>query len=161
MILLELIIMHNGHYHKEEYKQKQRDAYDLIHGPKKIHVKECEHCHTEFEIFARDNSKKLKIARFCSRSCANSRSASERWRQAKRVSTVHTYRRICFEHHAKQCVVCGYDEILQVHHCDHNRENNTPENLIPICPNDHELLHKGTAEQKSRVRKAIEKYMGN
>lgn len=153
--------MHNGHYHKEEYKQKLRDAYDLKHGSKRIHVKECEYCENEFEIFARDNSKDLKRARFCSRSCANSRNASKRWRKSKRVSTKNTYRRICFENHEERCVICHYDEIVEVHHFDQNSENQKPENLIPLCPNHHRLLHRGSNEMKQRTKTSIEIYVND
>lgn len=44
-----------------------------------------------------------------------------------------------------ECKVCGYNEypdILGVHHIDKNRANNTPENLMVVCPNCHSLLHR-------------------
>lgn len=43
-----------------------------------------------------------------------------------------------------QCARCGYrtiPEILQVHHRDRNRKNNTKENLEPLCPTCHEEDH--------------------
>lgn len=43
-----------------------------------------------------------------------------------------------------KCEYCGYDEvlgILQIHHHDRDRSNNTRENLKLLCPNCHALDH--------------------
>lgn len=42
------------------------------------------------------------------------------------------------------CELCGYNkfvQILEVHHKDRNRKNNTFENLIALCPNCHREEH--------------------
>lgn len=42
------------------------------------------------------------------------------------------------------CKRCGYDEFsssVDIHHIDHNRENNNKNNLIPLCSNCHKSLH--------------------
>lgn len=51
------------------------------------------------------------------------------------------YRNRCFEHHEPKCAICGESRIVEVHHIDHNRENDSPINLIPLCPNCHRLYH--------------------
>ncbi len=46
--------------------------------------------------------------------------------------------------HVGQCEECGYSEhkeILEVHHLDLNRDNNTRENLKLLCPNCHQWWH--------------------
>lgn len=82
----------------------------------------------------------------CSRSCANvhfrSGEDNGNWKS-------EAYRTTCFEHHDKKCVVCGEENIVAVHHLDENPENNSPENLIPLCPTHHQYWH-------SRYRKLIE-----
>lgn len=43
-----------------------------------------------------------------------------------------------------QCLFCGYGdypEILEIHHIDHNRDNNKWSNLTIICPNCHKRHH--------------------
>lgn len=42
-----------------------------------------------------------------------------------------------------KCETCGFPDkrILEVHHKDRNRNNNTRENLILLCPNCHALQH--------------------
>jgi len=42
------------------------------------------------------------------------------------------------------CMDCGwskYSEVLQVHHLDENRKNNSIENLIVLCPTCHNSRH--------------------
>ena len=44
----------------------------------------------------------------------------------------------------KACQQCGWDivpEVLQLHHVDRNRRNNTRTNLLLLCPNCHETQH--------------------
>jgi hypothetical protein len=41
----------------------------------------------------------------------------------------------------KCCVLCGFDKMVELHHLDHNKENNSEENLIGICPNHHKMIH--------------------
>ena len=42
-----------------------------------------------------------------------------------------------------KCEDCGYNikEILELHHIDKNRSNNTRENLLLLCPNCHTIRH--------------------
>lgn len=53
----------------------------------------------------------------------------------------NNYRTICFHYHEKKCCVCGFDLIVEVHHLDGNRQNNDPLNLVPLCPNHHQVWH--------------------
>lgn len=41
----------------------------------------------------------------------------------------------------KVCVVCGFDKIVDLHHIDHNKENNSNKNLVGLCPNHHKMIH--------------------
>lgn len=82
----------------------------------------------------------------CSYACANTffRSGTNHgnWKP-------HCYRTTCFSFHVRACVVCGENKILDVHHLDGDHENNTPENLIPLCPTHHQYWH-------SRYRRLVE-----
>lgn len=49
----------------------------------------------------------------------------------------------------EKCGRCGFDaipDILVVHHHDHNRSNNKPDNLEVLCPNCHAIEHYAQAE---------------
>jgi hypothetical protein len=51
------------------------------------------------------------------------------------------YRTTCFLEHEKKCVICGEEQIVEVHHYDGNHSNNKIENLIPLCPTHHKYCH--------------------
>lgn len=51
------------------------------------------------------------------------------------------YRRLCFSVHPKECIICGEDKVVAVHHYDENHENNDIENLVPMCPTHHQYMH--------------------
>lgn len=125
--------MNNGKYNTESYKLKQDIKRDNRLGPKIEHTKKCERCGTDFTFLARKNTKQY-TKRYCSRSCANSR--QEWWNE-----NATNYRTIAFKNNKKECYICGFDKIVAVHHIDENRKNNKPFNLIPLCPNHHEMVH--------------------
>jgi hypothetical protein len=41
----------------------------------------------------------------------------------------------------KECVICGFDKIVDLHHLDANKTNNSSKNLIGLCPNHHRMIH--------------------
>lgn len=41
----------------------------------------------------------------------------------------------------KECIICGFDKVVDLHHLDENKENNSEENLVGLCPNHHKMLH--------------------
>ena len=84
----------------------------------------------------------------CSHSCANTYFRSginnPNWKE-------NTYRTTCFLYHKKECIICGENKIVEVHHLDENNKNNSPNNLIPLCPTHHQYWHsryKVEIEQK-------------
>lgn len=46
------------------------------------------------------------------------------------------------------CRTCGATENLTIHHIDHDHRNNTPDNLITLCKECHDNLHR--KKKKSR-----------
>ena len=49
---------------------------------------------------------------------------------------LETYREL-----TKQCVICGFDKVVELHHLDHNKQNTSHNNLAGLCPNHHKMLH--------------------
>lgn len=41
----------------------------------------------------------------------------------------------------KKCIICGFDKIVELHHLDENRQNNSEKNLVALCPNHHKMIH--------------------
>jgi len=50
------------------------------------------------------------------------------------------------------------DKIVAVHHINHNHSDNRPENLVPLCPNHHEMLHSNEygAEMETSLTRLLE-----
>lgn len=81
---------------------------------------------------------KKKNTLTCSYSCANKYTKTGInngfWKD-------EAYRSTCFLYHKKECIICGEKNIVAVHHLDENRKNNSPDNLIPLCPTHHTYWH--------------------
>lgn len=41
----------------------------------------------------------------------------------------------------KACICCGFNKIVELHHLDSDKKNNFKENLVPLCPNCHKMIH--------------------
>lgn len=94
---------------------------------------------------------------FCSQDCFLESFKRGEYSTANKVAN---YRTICFEHHDHKCVCCEEENILDVHHFDENHENNSPDNLIPLCPTHHRYVHnkKFKKEYKSIINKYLMKW---
>ncbi len=82
----------------------------------------------------------------CSRSCANSHRSGIKYKMGRPKDKVQDQRAIklrLIAARGRVCERCGYvkTEILNVHHKDRNRENNSLTNLELICPNCHAEEH--------------------
>ena len=66
------------------------------------------------------------------------------------------YRTICWKYHKKECIVCGENKIVSVHHLNEDHSDNSPENLIPLCPTHHQYMH---SRYKEEIVHIIEKYV--
>jgi hypothetical protein len=116
--------------------------------------KKCPVCGKKFE--ALKGNKREKVV--CSRSCSNTyfRSGENNPNYKDGFDGDKRYRKICFKHHPKKCCICGFDHIVEVHHRDCNKNNNNPENLIPLCPNHHRMFH---SKYRQLVSPLIEDYI--
>lgn len=97
-------------------------------------TKKCPVCENEFETKKGHKKEKKTCSHACSNTYFRSGVDNPNWKNS-------SYRSTCFLYHEKKCVICGEDKILDVHHFDENKENNSPENLIPLCPTHHMYWH--------------------
>lgn len=63
------------------------------------------------------------------------------------------YRERCLTEKGEQCIECGSEENILVHHVDGNRDNNDIDNLVPICELCHNEVHQGSDKHSELVRK--------
>lgn len=111
------------------------------HKRKKKYI--CQHCGKEFQYFVSMDRK------FCSSLCYASSNDSSG------VAPWADHRNVAFRAWGEKCERCGYDSYLEyrkiqssfmeypsmldVHHINKDRKNNTPENLAVLCSNCHAL----------------------
>lgn len=131
-----------------ELKIARRLSLDKKLGHIKIFDVTCAKCEKDFRVEEREYQFPKKEKYYCSISCRNNR--QEWWN-----NNASNYRTIAFKHHPKHCIICGFDKVVAVHHIDEDRSNNSPENLIPLCPNHHEMFH---SEWKNEVAPLIREY---
>jgi len=90
----------------------------------------------------------------CSHSCSNTQFNYLRNKPEK----YNRYRTICFKYHKKECVVCGENKIVAVHHMNENHNDNSAGNLIPLCPTHHHYIHSKYKEEIiTKINDFIEK----
>lgn len=103
----------------------------------------CEYCGKEFLITPSDFSQSEH--HFCCRECKD---AAQRLGSNEKFVSMHpviikNYRKLAFNLYPHQCAACGWNEdedVLEVHHIDEDRKNNTASNLIILCPTCHKKL---------------------
>ena len=61
---------------------------------------------------------------------------------------IDTYKKI-----TQKCILCDFDKFVALHHLDQNKNNSSPENLIGLCPNHHQMLH--TLKYREEVFQAL------
>ena len=49
---------------------------------------------------------------------------------------IEVYKRV-----TNKCILCGFDKVVELHHLDENKKNNSERNLVGLCPNHHKMLH--------------------
>lgn len=110
----------------------------------KTYTRECLSCENEFTTI-------YKKQRFCSHKCSNSFTPH---------NPISQYQTICFKHHKKECIICGENIVVEAHHYDKNRNNNRPENLVPLCPTHHRYMHNKTGKTLicSKVAAYVEQF---
>jgi hypothetical protein len=113
------------------------------HIPKCEGIKKCPICEKEY----------VGNTKTCSYSCSNKmfRSGEDNgnWKQ-------DAYQSTCFLYHKKECVVCGENKIVEVHHMNENHNDNSPANLVPLCPTHHQYFH---SRYRNEVEYIIQEYL--
>jgi hypothetical protein len=123
----------------------------------------CPVCNTNFKTKKGHKQEKTTCSYACSNTHFRSGDEHGNWRpfseygddELRTSNFSKKYRNLCFKYHKHECVVCGEDKILDVHHYDGNRKNNDPSNLIPLCPTHHNYYH---SKYKEEVKDKIDEY---
>lgn len=115
-------------------------------------TKTCPVCESKFTT--KEGHKNEKQT--CSYSCSNTHFRSGINNGSYKPDNEVGYRRLCFRYHKQECVICKENLIVEVHHYDENHNNNSIDNLIPLCPTHHQYVH---SRHKDIVIHKINKYI--
>jgi hypothetical protein len=79
-----------------------------------------------------------------------------------KAHNANKYHNISFELYKKltsHCILCDFNKMIDLHHIDHNHKNNSPSNLIGLCPNHHKMIHNElfSEEIKQELNKKLER----
>lgn len=121
-------------------------------GMKTGTVKKCHVCGKEVYRAPRMVERSKSGKYFCNKSCQTL------WRNQLYIGKNHanyvdgksSYRSVLARHGVKKfCRLCKTKDarVIAVHHIDHNRKNNTVENLTYLCHNCHHLVHRYPRER--------------
>lgn len=146
-LVAKYITLHNlstEHFDKNYKNRKYR-----------IISKICPICSKIFTTKHNDPKSKVTCSHSCSNTYFRSGKANGNWKD-------DSYRSTCFLYHKKECIICGENKIVSVHHMDENKNNNSPENLIPLCPTHHQYFHSSYRnEVEPKILSYINSYMCN
>lgn len=145
-LIKDYILLHNLCTKHFDMQHKNR-IYPLV-------TKECPVCNKAFIIQLGHPKEK----RTCSYSCANTHFRSGYDNPNYKEDTEVSYRRVCFRHHKKECIICGESNIVAVHHYNENHDDNTISNLVPMCPTHHQYMHSGFADI---IKTQVDKYVND
>lgn len=127
----------------------KRFKYEII-------KKKCPVCSNEFETQSGHSKEKTTCSHSCSNTYFRSGDNHPNWKDVTDESKSYGYRKVCFAYHKQECIVCGENKIVAVHHLDEDNKNSNPENLIPLCPTHHQYWH---SRYKSEIEEIVENYI--
>lgn len=107
---------------------------------------ECAHCETSVWKTRSELERSKSGNYFCSRRCAtivNNAKYKSGTNHPGYKSGASSYRERAIRKYGAVCHICGYDteQVLEVHHKDHDRGNNKISNLVVLCPTHHKEYH--------------------
>lgn len=119
--------------------------------------KACPVCQTTFETYV-NHPKYNKTT--CSCACANSffRSGNNNPNTKHDEDKGTWMYTLCWKNHEHQCVICGEQNIVAVHHFNGKHDDNRPENLVPMCPTHHQYWH---SKFRSLIEEKVNTYVEN
>ena len=82
----------------------------------------------------------------CSHSCSN-----KFFKHLRNKPENYTQYTPCWAFHKKECIICGEDKIVAVHHANENHDDNRVENLVPLCPTHHQYMHSRFKEDIEHI----------
>ena len=119
---------------------------ECVHNSRRTQIDvECCICKKRFQTKPSRAKKSKSGLLFCSVECKNKgqriENCPDEMRPSHYTNGVSSYRERAFRNNKCECSECGFDikEVLEVHHIDGDRDNNSVENLAILCPTHHKM----------------------
>jgi len=152
-----------------KHKRTKKDSYCVYCGKiissygKKIHEIHCplNPNNIKFCPICDGYIKHYKYNKTCSHQCANKtfKQSKGHTPNNKKYFDKVDYRKIAKKYHKMECIICEEDLMIDIHHFDRDRDNNNPENLVPICATHHRYIHHN--ENYYIIKECIDDYIKN
>lgn len=149
----------------QQVNQSRKRGYKMYcspecrHNSRKIHCF-CANCGKELWKTLSEIKESKTGNVFCNKSCACSYNNSHfrtkennpNWKGGRVGANTHIIN--ARRNYKAKCAICGCDDLdmLEVHHIDHNHENNEIDNLIFLCANHHAKVHRGKMEITEEIK---------
>jgi hypothetical protein len=75
--------------------------------------------------------------------------------KAYNVKNWHNINMELYKKVTKECIICGFNKVVDLHHLDKDKKNNSENNLIGLCPNHHKMVH--TTKYRKEVIEELNK----
>ena len=137
---------------RQNNREMRTELGDLKFGLVKDFTVVCEKCGVSFTV---EKLYPKKDKYFCSRKCANAVGGRAKADKHHPDETAR-YTAVAWRHHKKECIVCGEDLIVAVHHYNENHDDNNPTNLVPLCPTHHIYMH---SQYKHLIQNQVDQYV--
>lgn len=121
-------------------------------------IVQCAWCGKEIERLPSEVNKNKSGLFYCCKEHGNLHKNALR-KQSGEWDNTTNYRLKAFDNYEHKCYICNWDEderILEVHHIDENRQNNSLDNLIILCPTCHRKITLGYYSLDLENKKLIE-----
>lgn len=142
----------------KDYDTSHFDSYHN-HKTKIIYkkiTKQCPVCLNDFITQQGHAKEKTTCSKKCSNTYFRSGEDNGNFKHGSGSTSKSSYRVLCFKYHKKECIVCMENVIVEVHHYDGDHKNNSPENLIPLCPTHHKYWH---SRHRYLIKEKIDNYI--
>ena len=111
-------------------------------------ILKCYNCECEIKKTPSEIKRSKSGNMFCSRKCAtttNNKIYKSDQNHPNYTNGSSSYRKRAIKKYGPICIICKYNvlEILEVHHIDGDRNNNSIKNLIVVCPTHHKEYQLG------------------
>jgi hypothetical protein len=108
-------------------------------------VRNCVHCGKEFSVSLHDKSKYKVLT--CSHSCSGAYPEYIKRRVVNKIgSEAKSYPIVAKRAGLTFCCICGEKEVVDIHHLDEDRTNDSIDNLVALCPTHHAYMHRGKSD---------------